>query len=46
MITSDGHFDKKGLAVLQRSYVEMKILPEPPDMAKLHTEKFLPVAAK
>lgn len=44
MITNDGHFDAKGLAVLRRSFVEMNILPEAPDMAKLYTEKFLPVA--
>lgn len=46
MITRDGHFDQKGLAVLRRSFVEMNILPEAPDMATLYTEKFLPVAAK
>jgi NitT/TauT family transport system substrate-binding protein len=42
MITTDGHFDTKGLAVLQASFVEMNTLPEAPDMAKLYTEKFLP----
>lgn len=46
MITENGHFDPKGLAVLQRSFVEMNILPEAPDMAKLYTEKFLPAAAR
>ena len=44
MITSDGHFDPKGLAVLRRSFTEMNILPEAPDMAKLYTERFLPAA--
>ena len=44
MITDNGHFDPKGLAVLRRSFVEMNILPEAPDMAKLYTEKFLPAA--
>lgn len=42
MLTDNGHFDPKGLAVLQRSFVEMKMLPEAPDMSKLYTEKFLP----
>jgi ABC-type nitrate/sulfonate/bicarbonate transport system substrate-binding protein len=42
MITDDGHFDPKGLAVLRRSFVEMNILPEAPDMSRLYTEKFLP----
>jgi len=46
MITNDGHFDPKGLAVLQRSFVEMKILDMAPDMTKLFTEKFLPDAAR
>jgi hypothetical protein len=46
MITSDGHFDPKGLAVLQRSFVEMKVLPTAPDMATLYTERFLPAAMR
>jgi NitT/TauT family transport system substrate-binding protein len=42
MFTNDGHFDPKALAVLRRSFVEMKILPTEPDMSKLYTEAFLP----
>jgi NitT/TauT family transport system substrate-binding protein len=42
MFTDDGHFDPKALAVLSRSFVEMKILPSEPDMSKLYTEAFLP----
>ena len=42
MFTDDGHFDPKALAVLQRSFVEMKILPAEPDMSRLYTEAFLP----
>jgi NitT/TauT family transport system substrate-binding protein len=42
MFTDDGHFDAKALAVLRRSFVEMKILPTEPDMSKLYTEAFLP----
>lgn len=42
MFTDNGHFDAKALAVLQRSFVEMKILPTEPDMSKLYTEAFLP----
>jgi NitT/TauT family transport system substrate-binding protein len=42
MFTGDGHFDANALAVLQRSFVEMKILPTQPDMSKLYTEAFLP----
>lgn len=42
MFTDDGHFDSKALAVLRRSFVEMKILPAEPDMSKLYTEAFLP----
>jgi ABC-type nitrate/sulfonate/bicarbonate transport system substrate-binding protein len=42
MFTDNGHFDPKALAVLQRSFVQMKILPTEPDMSKLYTEAFLP----
>ncbi|MGH6671746.1 MAG: ABC transporter substrate-binding protein [Xanthobacteraceae bacterium] len=42
MFTDNGHFDPKALAVLQRSFVQMKILPSKPDMSKLYTEAFLP----
>ncbi len=42
MLSDDGKFDPKGLAVLSRSFVEMKMLPVEPDMSKLYTEKFLP----
>ena len=33
---------QKALAVLSRSYVELKILPTEPDMTKFYTEEFLP----
>ena len=42
MITTNGHFDAKGLAAIRQSLVDTKILPAPPDMSKLYTEKFLP----
>jgi ABC-type nitrate/sulfonate/bicarbonate transport system substrate-binding protein len=42
MFTDDGHFDPKALAVLRRSFVQMKILPSEPNMDKLYTEAFLP----
>jgi NitT/TauT family transport system substrate-binding protein len=42
MLTDDGRFDQKGLAVLAQSFVDMNMLPEKPDMSKLYTEKFLP----
>ncbi len=42
MITSDGHFEPKGLAVLGRSFLEMGMADREPDMAKLYTEAFLP----
>ncbi len=44
MLSDNGKFDPKGLAVLSRSFVEMKMLPVEPDMSKLYTEKFLPPA--
>lgn len=42
MFLDDGHFDPQALTVLQRSFVEMKTLPQPPDMKTLITEAFLP----
>jgi NitT/TauT family transport system substrate-binding protein len=42
MFSNDGRFDPKALAVLSRSFVEMKTLPDQPDMSKLYTEAFLP----
>jgi NitT/TauT family transport system substrate-binding protein len=42
MFTDDGRFDPKALAVLSRSFVEMKTLPSEPDMSQLYTEAFLP----
>ncbi len=42
MFNDDGRFKPKALAVLSRSYVDMKTLPEEPDMRKLINESFLP----
>ena len=41
MFSDTGRFDPKALAVLRKSFVEMKTLPEEPDMGKLYTEVFL-----
>ncbi|MGH7033766.1 MAG: ABC transporter substrate-binding protein [Stellaceae bacterium] len=41
-----GKFEPKALAVLARSFVDMKMLPKEPDMSKLYTEKFLPGAGQ
>ncbi len=46
MLSDDGKFDAKGLAVLSRSFVEMNMLPAAPDMSKFYTEAFLPTVAK
>jgi NitT/TauT family transport system substrate-binding protein len=42
MFSDTGRFDPKALAVLRRSFVEMKTLTAEPDMSKLYTEAFLP----
>jgi ABC-type nitrate/sulfonate/bicarbonate transport system substrate-binding protein len=42
VFSDTGRFEAKPLAVLSRSFVEMKLLPTEPDMSKLYTEKFLP----
>ncbi len=42
MFSDTGRFEPKALAVLSRSFVEMKTLPSEPDMKTLYTEAFLP----
>ena len=42
MFSDTGRFDPKALSVLRKSFVEMKTLPEEPDMSKLTTEALLP----
>jgi NitT/TauT family transport system substrate-binding protein len=46
MFSDDGRFNRKGLAVLAKSFVELHTLPAEPDMSKLYTEAFLPSAPK
>jgi NitT/TauT family transport system substrate-binding protein len=42
MFSDTGRFDPKALNVLSKSFVEMRTLPQEPDMSKLYTEAFLP----
>jgi ABC-type nitrate/sulfonate/bicarbonate transport system substrate-binding protein len=42
MFSDTGKFEPKALAVLSRSFVEMKTLPSEPDMKTLYIEAFLP----
>ena len=42
MFADNGKFDPKALAVISKSFVDLKTLPEEPDMTKLDTEVFLP----
>ncbi|HVA13233.1 MAG TPA: ABC transporter substrate-binding protein [Stellaceae bacterium] len=42
MFTKDCRFDPESLATLKRSYVELKLLAEAPDMSKLYTDAYLP----
>jgi NitT/TauT family transport system substrate-binding protein len=42
MFSDTGRFEPRALAVLARSFVEMKTLPTEPDMKSLYTEEFLP----
>jgi NitT/TauT family transport system substrate-binding protein len=42
MMSRDLRFLPKALEVLQRSFVELEILPRAPDMSTLYTEEFLP----
>jgi len=42
MFSDDGKFHASALATLAKSYVELQLLPQEPDMAALYTEAFLP----
>ena len=42
LLTEKGLVDPKALDVLSKSYVELKVLGEEPDVSKLYTEAFLP----
>jgi NitT/TauT family transport system substrate-binding protein len=42
MFSDDGKFSPSALATLAKSYVELQLLPEEPDPAKLYTEALLP----
>ncbi|MEA2996335.1 MAG: NitT/TauT family transport system substrate-binding protein [Alphaproteobacteria bacterium] len=42
MFSDDGKFNPKALAVLAKSYVELKVLPEEPDPKLLYNDAFLP----
>jgi NitT/TauT family transport system substrate-binding protein len=42
MFSDTGRFDGKALAVLAKSFVDMKTLPAEPDISKLYTEALLP----
>jgi ABC-type nitrate/sulfonate/bicarbonate transport system substrate-binding protein len=42
MFSDDGRFDPKAMAVLAKSYVELKVLPTEPDPKELVNEAFLP----
>ena len=45
MFSDDGKFNPKAMAVLTRSYVDLKILDSEPDPSKLYTAQFLPKSA-
>jgi NitT/TauT family transport system substrate-binding protein len=42
LYSDDGRFDPAALAVLKRSFVELKLLDTEPDMSGLYTEAYLP----
>jgi len=42
MFSDDGKFNPKAMAVLAKSYVELKVLPTEPDPKQLVNESFLP----
>jgi NitT/TauT family transport system substrate-binding protein len=46
MFSDDGRFNPKALDTLAKSWVELKMLPQEPDLKTLYTEAFLPAPAK
>ena len=42
MFSLDGRFDPKALAVVQRTFSDLKLLDRTPDMKTLYTENYLP----
>jgi NitT/TauT family transport system substrate-binding protein len=42
MFSDDGRFTPSALVTLAKSYVELQLLPQEPDMKALYTEAFLP----
>ena len=42
IMCTDGKFNPRALEMLARSYVELKLLDQKPEMTKLYTEDFLP----
>ena len=40
--TDDCRFDPESLVTLKRSFLDMKLLDQPPDMSKLYSEAYLP----
>jgi NitT/TauT family transport system substrate-binding protein len=42
IFSHDGRFPPLALQTLQQSFMDMKMLPTPPDMSKLYTEAYLP----
>ena len=42
MFSDDGKFNAPALVTLSKSYVELQLLPQEPDMKTLYTEAFLP----
>jgi len=42
IFSATGHFEPKALDVLAASFIEIKLLPDKPDMSKLLTEAYLP----
>jgi NitT/TauT family transport system substrate-binding protein len=42
MFSDTGKFDPNALAVISKAFVELKILPNEPDMSQLYTEVYLP----
>jgi len=45
ILSDDGKFRPAALDTIRRSFVDLKILNQEPDMAGFYTEKFLPAAA-
>ena len=43
MLSDDGSFDPEAVSLIQKSLVDLKILPSEPDVSQMYNGSFVPV---